>query len=329
MGHHRVASGSLYLLTIKALDSGDPRPKKEQRAMIKNLPISQASQVLIHDFEKHIKIIGYQKMSSSGLRELLHRIENEGKQVDEITSEDIKAHHEFLLTRPNYSRAGGLSSATINGYLFTIKLFFNYTQKVGLIKINPMSVLSFPQRVSRQRSVLNKSEISQLYEVCKSDQERALLSLFYGCGLRKSEAVKLNTKDVDLRGKWLYVRSGKGKKRRVVPLSESVARDLKSYQFNERSKQESRWTKASDRKAFMLNKVGTRMKGNSFWKSFKNILSRTTIKKQISLHHLRHTIATHLLASGMSIEQVRDFLGHTHLESTQIYTRVKTNQLKI
>ncbi len=297
--------------------------------MIKNLPVNQSNEALIRDFEKHVKIMGYQSVSSSGPRELLYKMEQEGKELDRITSSDIKKHHEYLQQRPNYSRPGGLSSATITGYLFTLRLFFNYTEKTGLIKSNPMSVLSFPRRTGKEREVLTRSEISQLYCVCKNDQERAMLSLFYGCGLRRCEAKKLNLKDIDHRGKWLYVRSGKGRKRRVIPLSESVVKDLKNYRHNERPGQETRHTKLNDKKAFMLNKTGTRMKGNSYWKTLKSILKRTTIQKSISLHHLRHSIATHLLASGMSIEQVRDFLGHEHLESTQIYTRVSTNQLKI
>jgi integrase/recombinase XerD len=79
----------------------------------------------------------------------------------------------------------------------------------------------------------------------------------------------------------------------------------------------------------MLNRIGCRLRGCSYWRSFKRILGRSRIEKQVSVHHLRHSIATHLLAGGMTIEQVRDFLGHECLESTQIYTRIQAEQLRL
>jgi integrase/recombinase XerD len=69
------------------------------------------------------------------------------------------------------------------------------------------------------------------------------------------------------------------------------------------------------------------MLGNGYWNKFKCLAQKAGLPKEISLHHLRHSIATHLLESGLSIEQVRDFLGHRHLESTQIYTRIKISQM--
>ncbi len=192
-----------------------------------------------------------------------------------------------------------------------------------------MSSLSIKLEMSNEREVLEKEEISGLYTVCKDEQERAILGLFYGCGLRRKEAEMLNLRDVDFRGSWLYVRSGKGKKRRVIPLASSLVIDFKKYVYDQRPLQQTERTKAVDQKAFMLNKAGRRMKGGSYWKYFKRLLKKSKVKKVVSLHNLRHSIASHLLESGMSIEEVRDFLGHDHLETTQIYTRVKTEQLKI
>jgi integrase/recombinase XerD len=157
-------------------------------------------------------------------------------------------------------------------------------------------------------------------------REKALLALFYGCGLRRSEAEKLNIDDVNFKNQLLYVRMGKGKRRRVVPMTEQVKRDLENYYKNERIIYTKELT-ADNQKALMLNNHGNRMLGNGYWNKFKCLAQKAGLPKQISLHHLRHSIATHLLESGLSIEQVRDFLGHRHLESTQIYTRVKFNQL--
>ena len=82
--------------------------------------------------------------------------------------------------------------------------------------------------------------------------------------------------------------------------------------------------------AFMLNNWGERMQGDTYNKTLKQIIARTTItKEKISLHHLRHSIATHLLENGLSIEYVRDFLGHKHLESTQIYVKVNLRSYEL
>jgi integrase/recombinase XerD len=304
---------------------------KTPTPMLKNLPLHSIHQQILADFKIYLKAKGYQEETSllSGVKEFMFRMEKEGKKLQEIGREDLENHYEYLLNRPSYRDGGGLSNYTVNGYLYSLRLFFDYLEKVELLSVNPMSSLSFKLDLKSERVLLEKKEVEQLYKACMDEQERAILGLFYGCGLRRKEAEMLNLKDVDFSGSWLYVRSGKGKKRRVIPLTRSVASDIKQYIYNQRISQETSRTKAADEKALMLNKDGTRMSGGSYWKYFKRLLERSKVKKQASLHHLRHSIASHLLESGMSIEEVRDFLGHDHLETTQIYTQVKTSQLKI
>ena len=304
---------------------------------IKDLPISSTSEKLLQEFIQYLKVTGYScsDKGASAVRELLWWIEKEGIQLETMSSEAMQKYYQYLQDRPNRTRAGTLSSSTIDGYLFTLKLFFMYLQKVGLKEINPISVLRFDHRkkgVKVERSILTKEEIDELYGSCKNEIEKVLLGMFYGCGLRKSEVEKLNVRDLELSknsGKCLYVRSGKGRKRRVVPLPENVIQDVKSYLQKERVQRMTYHTQGADKKALLLNKRGTRMKHSTLWVMLKTMLLRTSIKKLISLHHLRHSIATHLLASGMGIEEVRDFLGHEHLESTQIYTRVNQDQLRL
>ena len=174
-----------------------------------------------------------------------------------------------------------------------------------------------------ERPILSKVEIKRLYSTCVLPIERLTLSLFYGCGLRASEGGALNLADVNAQSGLLYVRHGKGGKRRVVPMTPSIIKDIETYINEQRPSQISRYTKVADRRALALNKIGTRMQGDSYRKVFKALLAQCEdIRQDVSLHSLRHSIATHLLADGMRIERVRDFLGHSCLESTQIYTRV-------
>ena len=153
-----------------------------------------------------------------------------------------------------------------------------------------------------------------------------MLHLFYSCGLRRSEGEALNIRDIHFRDQLLYVREGKGARRRVVPLTDRVAADMEAYYLQERCS--STVKKTADEEAFMLNQRGGRLQGDGYIKILNRLKDKAGIDKEITLHHLRHSIATHLLQGGMSMEYVRDFLGHQHLESTQVYAKLSAGQLK-
>ncbi|WP_256437263.1 tyrosine-type recombinase/integrase [Flavobacterium sp. CS20] len=186
--------------------------------------------------------------------------------------------------------------------------------------------------MSEERTVLDQDEIKELYQATETAQERAILSLAYGCGLRVGELVKCNIEDIRLREKILIVPQGKGNKRRVVPMSNGVGKDLANYYYNERDE----LTKGRDYKpnqnAFILHSRGGRMNKDTYNKHLKKLIERTgnleMKEKQITVHSLRHSIATHLLEQGIAVEQVRMFLGHSQLETTQIYTHISKEQLK-
>jgi integrase/recombinase XerD len=202
-----------------------------------------------------------------------------------------------------------------------------FLQDTGQITKNPFSTLKFTYpKQYHERTVLTQEEIKQLYETCRSFTERALLSLAYGCGLRVSEIVALNVEDIKLREAILIVKRGKGNKRRVIPMSNKVKEDLYNYFYHERP-----ITLALGETAFIFNSKGGRMRKHTYNKVLKSLVERAeneTIKqKQISMHTLRHSIATHLLEQGMGIEQVREFLGHAEIETTEIYTHISQTQL--
>lgn len=272
-------------------------------------------------FRQYIQQIGYSKGSQN---EIPNCINEFLQQVAEPTIKNIKQQHildfyEYLQTRPLKRRIGTLSEATINHYVFSLKTFFNWLEQTGQIAYNPISNLKFKRPNVNRREPLSQQEITQLFESTINTKETAILHLFYSCGLRRTEAENLNTSDIHFSKNLLYVRAGKGAKRRVIPLTEKVKKDLESY-YNERSQ--------LSEEAFILNRTKQRMRGESYNRALKEILKRAPITKNISLHHLRHSIATHLLENGLSIEFVRDFLGHSYLETTQIYTNVSTKQLK-
>ena len=272
-------------------------------------------------FKEHLERLGYSKGSVKLLPNCLKDfLEYINKTLEKITSADIVDYHEHLQERPNKKRPGGLSESYINHHIYALKLFFAYCLENKTLLVCPISSLEFKSPTSQPREILTQEEIKILYAATETLKEKATLSVFYGCGLRKSEGEKLDLKDIHFRSDLLYVREGKNSKRRAVPLSPKVKEDLKNYALKERFYQ-------NEELAFITNRVGKRTSGNSYNAILKKILSRTEIKKAITLHCLRHSIATHLLESGLPVEYVRDFLGHKHLESTQIYTRVKSKQI--
>jgi len=276
---------------------------------------------IIDQFRSHLIRLGYGKSSIKMLPSCVGDfIKFTNQPIEQVRSQDIIGYYEHLKQRPRQRGQGGLSESYINHHIYSLKLFFAWQEQSGLIKFNPISSLSFKQPESKRRSILSIAEVHQLYEVSESKKDKAILSLFYGCGLRRSEGERLNIKDVHFRSGLLYVRSGKGGKRRVVPMSEKVSADIKDYLENERS-----WK--GEKSALILHSRGSRMRGETYNTEVKKLVNRSGIKKQISLHSLRHSIATHLLEGGLSVEYVRSFLGHKHLESTQIYTHVNKEQL--
>jgi len=126
----------------------------------------------------------------------------------------------------------------------------------------------------------------------------------------------------------LYVREGKGAKRRVVPMSKQVQDDLKTYAYKERKALCPPTGGKPGETAFLIGHTGMRMSGDRAGKILKELLEKAEINREITLHSLRHSIATHLLEAGLDVENVREFLGHSHLESTQIYTRISKQQLR-
>jgi len=277
---------------------------------------------ILQQFTQYIQQIGYSKGSQYQIPNCIKEFLGHCAQPEtsKINQTDILHFYDYLQTRPLKRRTGVLSEAMINHYVFSLKTFFSWLEQTQQIQYNPISNIKFKRLKGNSRAPLSKEEIQQLFEASRTSKETAILHLFYSCGLRRSEAKNLNTADIHFSTNLLYVREGKGAKRRVIPVNEKVKVALETYCHNER-------TKISE-EAFMLNRTNQRMSGDSYNRVLKILLKRTSIEKEITLHHLRHSIATHLLENGLNIEFVRDFLGHSHLESTQIYAKVFKYQLK-
>lgn len=276
------------------------------------------------NFQRHLYQLGYSQGSCKGLTRCVREFLNYHQSKGEFIPEDIRKFYEWLHERPNKVTCGALSELMIYQFMYALKIFFNYLEHTAQIEVNPMSSMKYKQPKGKVRQPLTQEETKQLFEASESWKEKAILHMFYSCGLRKSEGTALNINDVNLKQQLLYVRSGKGLKRRVVPLTEKVAKDFEQYYLKARTT----LTKSHDENAWMINYRGKRMSGNSLNAVVKILIKRAGLNPEISLHYLRHSIATHLLENGLKVESVRDFLGHKHLETTQIYVKVQQELLR-
>jgi integrase/recombinase XerD len=286
-------------------------------------------QSIIQAFKEYLNHVGYGEGTAKMLPVLVGEfLENQSiSDISFIEQHRVKSFLEYLQTRPLQRRSGALSEMMISHYVYALKTFFSWAEVTEQIDYNPISGMKFKRPKQNQREPLSTAEIKQLFAAANSLKQTALLHIFYSCGLRRSEGEALNISDVHFKNQLLYVREGKGAKRRVVPLTEKVSNHLEGYYLQERTSTTAQ--KVKDIEAFFLNRAGNRMSGDQLNKLLKMIVEKSAIQKEITLHHLRHSIATHLLQSGMSMEYVRDFLGHRFLETTQIYAQPTAEQLKL
>jgi integrase/recombinase XerD len=305
--------------------------------------INGGYQQLANSFYQHQKRLGYvpenYKARFNYLGEFLHWLECRGNtDIGSVTAGEINQYYDYVSVRPSKKDGGALSPKTTHSHMRIVRDFFEMLVQQQVVKVNPTAVLKFyyPADEGIIRTVLTTAQINQLYEVAATAKERAILSLGYGCGLRAAELQNCNTEDIKLHQKILIVPKGKGNKRRVIPLSNGVVKDLSNYYYNEREAltrgRDYLLNEAGNSKAFILNSRGGRMRDENCNKCLKQMIARTgnaiLQEKQISLHNLRHSIATHLLEQGVSVQQVRLFLGHSQLETTQLYTHINQQQLQ-
>lgn len=230
------------------------------------------------------------------------------KSIKDITNDDIIIYNnEYLLKKK-------LSASYQNQIVNAIKLYFRTVQetKIDVEKIHR------PKREKILPNVLSKQEIKSILDAHSNLKHKAMLSIIYSCGLRRSELLNLKLIDIDSKRYIVNIRQAKGKKDRITPLSLKILELLREYY------------KVHKPVKYLFEgiELGTIYSEQSLQSVLKQALEKAKIKKPVTLHWLRHSYATHLLESGTDLRYIQELLGHNSSRTTEIYTHVSTKSLQ-
>jgi integrase/recombinase XerD len=283
-------------------------------------------QRLVSAYREWLRLLNFEpstiKCSPIKLQGFLEWLERQQcMRVETITGAHVKEYFEYLSYRKNERTGQGLSLNYLRTYRTTLIKFTRYLCETGQPFFGVPVKLKGP--VMNVKSILTEAETKRLYSIISNDayglRDRAMLAVYYGCGLRKQEGVHIEVKDILFERNMLYVRKGKGYKERYVPMAAKVRGDIENYLSYGRA---GLLGNKKDNGAFFIGRTGKAMTGDALYERLQTLRRTSQINKSIGLHTLRHSIATHLLQHGMKLEQIGKFLGHSSLESTQIYTHI-------
>jgi len=282
---------------------------------------------LIHEFINYLSVergLASNTLESYGrdLRQYSQYLQvDTAANLDSVSRSTIVNYLLFLQTQ-------GKATATVARRLAALKAFYQFLMREKMIVADPTANLESPKLEKRLPKVLTVNEVERLLAQARPGdpsgmRDRAMLELLYATGLRVSELVDLNVKDVNLETGYIRC-SGKGSKERIVPLGSLAILSCREYLTHGRAK----LVKNRDESSLFVNHHGHRLTRQGFWKIVKRYADDAKIEKDITPHTLRHSFATHLLENGADLRSVQEMLGHADISTTQIYTHVTRGRLK-
>ena len=233
----------------------------------------------------------------------------------------------------SFLRERNLSRSSINRQISTLKTFFRFLTREGLISQNPTTILSLLKAEKRLPVFMSEEEVTKLIESLHSRdalglRDRAILEVLYSGGARVSELAGINLEDLDLLGGVIKV-MGKGKKKRLILIGKKASEALEAY-LSKRAElfRRKRSDILQEKEALFADRWGGRLRPRSIERLINKYVAKASLKIKISPHVFRHTFATHLLNAGADLKSVQELLGHASLATTQIYTHVTTTRLR-
>ncbi|MBN3040903.1 MAG: tyrosine recombinase XerC [Candidatus Omnitrophica bacterium] len=236
---------------------------------------------------------------------------------------DIKKIDYFLLRKfLSALSERQLNKRTLSRKISTLKSFFRFLLREGIVESNPASTLIYPRLGKQLPKFLTEKEVKTLLELVQgqdllSKRDKAILEFLYSTGARVSEMVGLNIESVDLIAGMVKVK-GKGRKERLLPLGEPAVISIKSYLD----------LRSDSSQALFLNKRGRRLSDRGVRLILNKYIKKSALSLSVSPHTFRHSFATHLLNRGADLRSVQELLGHSSISTTQVYTHLTVDSLK-
>lgn len=284
--------------------------KYNTKEITKVPPPTASNKVLIG---KYLQWLSHKRYSSNTIKAYIEMIKIFAghigdKDLDKVTNLDVM---NFVNTK---LIAQGYSFTYQNQLVSSLKLFYRevVNSEIEIDKIQR------PRLEHKLPNVLSKEEVKQILGSPKNIKHKTMLSLLYACGLRRRELLMLKPTDVSSSRKTLTIRNSKGRKDRLVPLSDKTITMLREYYKLYKPKV---WL-------FEGQVEGAQYSEASISKVLKTALQETGIKRPVTLHWLRHSYATHLLEAGTDLRYIQELLGHKSSRTTEIYTHVSNNSLQ-
>ena len=229
------------------------------------------------------------------------------KEPRNVNEDDAKQYIAYLMSERK------LRPSSVNLALSSVKFFYN-----EIVKNPAFNAVKAPKLEKKLPTVLTKEEIKKLLNAIDNPKHKLLVEFMYSSGLRVSECVSLKTDDLDFSEKMGKIKHGKGMKERYIILSDNLINHLGEYLK----------TKKDNNSPYIFSVNGRPITTRQAQKVVKEAAKRASIKKRVFCHALRSSFATHLLEAGTDIRIIQELLGHANLSTTQIYTKVSTQQLK-
>ena len=259
---------------------------------------------------------------STDLDKLLQYLEAEGIAYREVTTAQLQT---FVATLMDL----GITSRSIARILAGVRTFYKFLYLESEISIDPCELLESPARGSRLPDVLTLSEIDRIIAAidltkAEGQRDRAIIETLYSCGLRVSELCHLQMSDLFLDEGFIRVH-GKGKKERLVPISQSAIAELRLW-FEQRAEVNIR--PGHEDAVFVSFRRGTALSRITVFHIVKTLCQAAGIRSTVSPHTFRHSFATHLLEGGANLRVIQEMLGHEEIGTTEIYMHVNSHRLR-
>jgi len=282
-------------------------PSKVKQPPVSPTP-SQAKSIL-QVFEQELRIRNYSPKTIKSYLSCLRSFENffKPRKLSELSNENIR---EFIIHKIEKEK---LSAGTVNQTINALRFLYVEICKRPIV----LGDIHRPQKGKRLPVVLSLDEVKSIFDSLGNIKHRVMLMLTYSAGLRVSEVVHLKPEDIDSKRKLIHVHEGKGRKDRYTILSDAVLEGLRVYWKVHKPK---KWL-------FEGQTEGEPYSIRSAQRVFECAAEKAGIRKEVSIHSLRHSFATHLLEQGTDIRFIQELLGHSSVKTTEIYTHVSRRQI--